>query len=181
MPTYNLLNPLYESMDFTESYMSPIGGPMYHNLTGYDVAKRYYDEYGPASMALAPAGILTGGIYDLIQGQNPFGQGYDRIKGMIDFYKTQLSGQPTPTSMAYSPYQADYIPDSSYFYTLKNSNNDDNNNNNEGILSLINKDKPNRPDIPKKGTGSTGPGGRYTPKTPKKGTGITGPGGRYGK
>ena len=34
-------------------------------------------------------------------------------------------------------------------------------------------------DLPRKGTGSTGPGGRYTPKTPKKDTGKYGPGGRY--
>ena len=34
-------------------------------------------------------------------------------------------------------------------------------------------------DLPKKGTGSEGPGGRYTPKSPKKGTGSEGPGGRY--
>ena len=132
MPTFNLFNPLQQSMDFTESYMKPVGGPMYHNLTGYDVAKKYYDEYGPGSMVLAPAGIVTGGIYDLLQGQNPFGQGLGRIKGMIDFYKTQLSGQPTPTSMAYSPFQADYLPYSGYLGQPRN----------EGILELLENTQP---------------------------------------
>jgi len=139
----SVLQPLQESINFTEGYVKPVGGPMYHNLTGYDMTKRYADTFGPVMAGImALPGLGVGMVHDLLQKQNPFPQAMDRFRGMADYFNTRLTGRPTPTSMAYSPYQAEYIPPVATYRNAPNSSSG-----NSGGIDNFQRARDNRPQL----------------------------------